>query len=144
MATRSCIGIKHGDVIKGIYAHWDGYLECNGLILAKHYSDSVKVNKLISMGDVSSLGADIGEQHDFNDTPPDKDWCTFYGRDRGEEDIEFRTFQSTEEFIKYFDDMGAEYYYLYDNGKWYYTSYNKNKFKELEVEIIMKTLTENA
>ena len=60
MATRSAIGIRHGDVIKGIYAHWDGYVECNGRILFENYRDSVKVNRLISLGDLSSLGAEIG------------------------------------------------------------------------------------
>ena len=27
MATRSAIGIKHGDRVKGVYCHWDGYPE---------------------------------------------------------------------------------------------------------------------
>ena len=62
MGTRSAIGIKHGDVVKAVYCHWDGYLEHNGLLLARFYDNSVKVNKLISMGDLSSLGASIGDR----------------------------------------------------------------------------------
>lgn len=129
MATRSAIGIKHGTVIKGIYAHWDGYVECNGRILDEYYRDSVKVNRLISLGDLSSLGAEIGEQHDFN-TDTNKDWCKFYGRDRGEEGTEFRTFQTEDEFVDHFDGMGAEYYYIYDSGVWYVKSY-KSDFQPL-------------
>jgi hypothetical protein len=140
MATRSCIGIKHGDVIKGIYAHWDGYIDCNGRILNEHYQDSIKVNKLISMGDVSSLGSEIGEVHEFNQPRDDNDWCTFYGRDRGEEGVEFRTFQTESEFVNHFDGMGAEYYYIYDGGVWYVKSYSSDfqplheAIEELELE----------
>ena len=47
MATRSCIGIKHGDVIKSVYCHWDGYLDHNGKILLENYKDPFKVQLLI-------------------------------------------------------------------------------------------------
>lgn len=133
MATRSCIGIKHGTVIKSIYAHWDGYLECNGRILLDDYQSSVKVNKLVSMGDLSSLGSKIGEEHEFGNSPND-DWCTFYGRDRGEPGTEFRIFRTEEEFVDHYDGMGAEYYYLYDNGVWYVKSYKSN-FNPLHEEL---------
>ena len=66
MATRSCIGIKHGDRVKGIYAHWDGYLEHNGDILYNHYKDPFKLRDLIDLGDVSSLGKVIGNQRPFS------------------------------------------------------------------------------
>ena len=141
MATRSAIGIKHGDVIKGIYAHWDGYVECNGIILDEHYRDSVKVNKLVSLGDLSSLGTDIGEKQDFNQ-PTDQDWCLFYGRDRGEQGVEFRTFQTEDEFVDHFDGMGAEYYYIYDSGVWYVKSY-KSDFQPLH-ELIEELGLEGA
>ena len=142
MATRSAIGIKHGDVVKAVYCHWDGYLDYNGVILANYYTDSVKVNKLISMGDLSSLGASIGEKHDFNqhndaETLADT-VCKFYGRDRGEEGIEFKSFRNEDDYLENFD-MGVEYYYLFDNGTWYYSEYGR-PFKELEVDIIVNAL----
>lgn len=133
MATRSCIGIKHGTVIKSIYAHWDGYLDCNGRILDEHYQNSTKVNKLISMGDVSSLGSEIGEEHEF-DARPNDNWCTFYGRDRGEKGAEFKTFQTEDEFVEHYAGMAAEYYYLYDNGVWYVKSYS-SEFSPLHEEL---------
>ena len=37
MGTRSRIGVMHGDVVKSVYCHWDGYLEHNGVILQEHY-----------------------------------------------------------------------------------------------------------
>ena len=46
MGTRSRIGVMHGDKLKSVYCHWDGYLEHNGRILQEHY-DSAKANQLV-------------------------------------------------------------------------------------------------
>ena len=65
MGTRSRIGVMHGNNVKSIYCHWDGYLDFNGRILQEHY-DSVKANHLVALGDMSSLRANIGEKHAFS------------------------------------------------------------------------------
>jgi len=57
MGTRSRIGVMHGDNVKSVYCHWDGYLEHNGVILQEHY-DSAKANQLVALGDLSSLKPD--------------------------------------------------------------------------------------
>ena len=139
MSTRSAIGIKHGTRIKAIYVHFDGYLSHVGLALNTYYQDSIKVNKLISMGDMSGIGADIGEEHDFDH---DKDYladgiasvCTFYKRDRQEEAVEFKSFDSEEAFVDYYDGCGCEYYYLYDHGVWYVNAYRRG-FNPLHEEL---------
>ena len=104
MATRSMIGVMHGDKCKAVYCHWDGYLAHNGRILFEHY-DSPKANELVSLGDISSLGKEIGEKHPFSyfDLPEEMrnmtqgqfeekfgNMTTFYGRDRDETDIDFK------------------------------------------------------
>lgn len=143
MATRSAIGIKHGDRIKSIYCHYDGYLEHVGRALHTYYQDSIKVNKLVAMGDMSGIGADIGEKHVFNDRSEYladgiARQCTFYGRDRGEEAVEFKSFANEADFIDYYNGCGCEFYYLYDHGVWYYSTgkqfdalHESNKVKEL-------------
>jgi hypothetical protein len=143
MATRSAIGIKHGNRIKAVYCHYDGYLEHLGRALNTHYQSSVKVNRLISMGDMSGIGAEIGEKHAFNERSeygPDgiSTQCTFYNRDRGEENVGHRSFASEVEFIDYYDGCGCEFYYLYDHGVWYYSTgrdftplHESSKVKEL-------------
>ena len=126
MGTRSRIGVMHGDRVKSIYCHWDGYLDFNGQILQDHY-DSVKANQLVALGDLSSLRADIGEKHTFSkhDVPGiehrvhNDDWCTFYGRDRGEKDTEFKVAQNFAEFLEQCSNSGAEYYYIMRDGTWY-------------------------
>jgi hypothetical protein len=129
MGTRSRIGVMHGDKVKSIYCHWDGYLHFNGRILQESY-DSSKANQLVALGDLSSLRANIGEKHKFS--PFDQkelsneefekqfgDMCTFYGRDRGEKDTEFKVAHSFEEFLGQCYDSAAEYYYIMRDGVWY-------------------------
>jgi hypothetical protein len=133
MATRSAIGVMHGDVCKAVYCHWDGYIEHNGKILLENY-DSTKANFLVALGDISSLRAEIGEQHPFSkfeckdgeyDEAKYENWTTFYGRDRGEENTSWKTFHTFKDFLSYYDGSGCEYYYLMKDGVWYVSQYGR-------------------
>jgi hypothetical protein len=114
MATRSTIGIidNRTGVVTSIYCHWDGYPEHNGEILVKNWSDPDKIWALMDLGALSSLGEEIGEKHDFNDSGPIH--CTAYGRDRGETQVGSQTHNSLGEFL----DNGEEYNYLWDGVRW--------------------------
>ena len=129
MGTRSAIGIIENGSIRGIYCHWDGYPEHNGEILNHFYKTTEVVNALIDQGDMSSLGAEIGNKHDFDSrseyiktdlTTSVAKECTFYGRDRGETDTQAKEFKTAEEFVKHFQNCGCEYCYLFDaqQGTW--------------------------
>ena len=96
MGTSSRIAVMHGDVVKSVYCHWDGYLKHNGSILQKHY-DSAKANNLVALGDLSSL------KHE----------------DRGEKNVEFQTDRSFESFIKRVQGNCGEWYYIRRDGVWY-------------------------
>lgn len=147
MGTRSAIGIYHGNKIKGIYCHWDGYLSYNGRILQEYYN-SPKTNQLIALGNVSSLAPEIGEKHPFSRLDTDmsseefdskyQDMTTFYGRDRNEKGQEYKVFDSGEEFMEYFDSCGCEYFYLMKDGEWFVASSQQANFQYLD-----KALTEN-
>ena len=122
MATRSTIALEFADGSVGqVYCHWDGYLEHNGNILLHYYSDPFKLQKLIDLGDLSVLHAEIGEKHDFNDQY--KDGCTFYNRDRGEDNVNAR-------YFKDFADYKANHQYeefeyiLRTDGVWYVSQYS--------------------
>ena len=131
MGTRSRIGIMHGDKVKSVYCHWDGYLEHNGAILQGHYYDSAKVNNLVALGDLSSLRPELGEKHAFSKfdlasqieqrlhEEATQDMCTFYGRDRGETGTEFQVAHTFEEFLEQAEGCFAEYYYIMKDGVWY-------------------------
>jgi hypothetical protein len=129
MGTRSRIGVMHGSNVKSIYCHWDGYLGYNGQVLQEFY-DSAKANQLVALGDLSSLRAEIGEKHAFSkfDLPAEEvdafetlteNWCTFYGRDRGEADTEWQVATTFNEFLEQCDNSGVEYYYIMKDGTWY-------------------------
>ena len=129
MGTRSSIAVKHGDKIKAVYCHWNGYLDHNGIILSKCYSSAL-ANNLVALGNISSLGATIGAKHDFDTPNAEREFVdigpvsvnketTFYGRDRGEEDSEYRVFHSEAEWIDTMEASGCEYFYLMDSDVWY-------------------------
>jgi len=128
MGTRSRIGVMHGEKLKSVYCHWDGYLEHNGRILQDHY-DSAKANHLVALGFISSLKEEIGEKHPFSgcDVIPNIShekyaelygkMTTFYGRDRGDKNVEFTVDQSYAEFLS--KEYDCEYYYIMCDGVWY-------------------------
>lgn len=134
MATRSTIAMEFPNgTVKQVYCHWDGYLEHNGTILFNHYSDPEKLEKLISLGAISSLGPDIGEKHDF-DCPfkygtPEYDAyqkelhkiTTCYCRDRGEP-LEFNFYESFEDYAE--NAQQEEYNYIRrKDGYWLVQAY---------------------
>lgn len=57
MSTNAMIYAKQADnSVKGIYLHWDGYPGWAGKILLNKYTTDEKVQKLIALGAISSLG----------------------------------------------------------------------------------------
>jgi len=115
MATRSNIADKTLESkIRSVYAHWDGYPECNGKILVDNYTDIEKIKQLIELGSISSLGEEIGEQQDFDNRESQrKEWTLAYHRDRGEE-LVIREYDDIPSWI---DDM-EEYAYLWNGQDW--------------------------
>jgi hypothetical protein len=152
MGTRSMIGIENPNslAVKSIYCHWDGYLQHNGSILEKHYSNSPKVNNLIALGDLSSLRPEIGDKHTFSrldsDLPEDEyerlygDMCTFYTRDRGET-APYKFFETAKKAVEYYDGSWCEYFYLFkydpdlETGKWYFRTRENGRWKRLSTAL---------
>lgn len=113
MGTRSTIAIENADgTVTGIYCHWDGYTSHNGRILQENYTTEAAVRELIALGDLSSLGETVGAKTDFSN--PADGQCVAYGRDRGEQDVEAKTYASHADFL---DVMGQEYDYLFVPGE---------------------------
>mgnify|MGYP003353756096 CR=1 FL=1 len=114
MATRSTIAVLNTNGrVSQIYCHWDGYPEQNGKILVNHYSDPNKINLLMALGNLSSLGSEIGEPQDFNN-PTDKNWCVAYGRDRGKSETESIKYDDINDFL----ENGEEFNYVWDGARW--------------------------
>lgn len=125
MATRSIIGqVQENGKIKAIYCHWDGYPEYVGQTLANFYDTEEKVSELIALGDLSTLGPNIGEKHSQEDASKSQvTMTTAYGRDLEREGSEAQEFSSVEEFIEYGRNVDAEFLYLFEDGEgWNYLS----------------------
>jgi hypothetical protein len=125
MGTRSAIAMKTEDGIRSIYCHWDGYVDHNGRILKEFYSTDEKVKALLDLGDLSSLRQEIGEAHDFDRhyAEPNLEgmfdnWCLAYGRDRGETDVEAKTFEDVKTWVESMANSWCEYFYLWDGRDW--------------------------
>jgi len=148
MGTRSLIAVVHGDNYKTVYCHWDGYLSHNGRILQEHYNSS-KANHLVALGNISSLGTEIGEKHPFSqfDTDmPAKEFeekygnmTTFYGRDREEEGQEFITHTSKESLIEHFNESWCEFAYIMKDSTWYVMYQGDTELRVLSEELAKVT-----
>ena len=127
MGTRSTIALEYADgTVHQVYCHWDGYLEHNGQILQKHYSNPFILRDLIDLGDISSLRPTVGTKHAFSqfEVPMDGeaydklygDMTTFYGRDRGETGTSAKKFASYEDYLLNHQYEEYDYILRNDNG----------------------------
>lgn len=132
MATSATIILKTKEGnYKSIYLHNDGYPKGAGDTLKRYYKDYDKVEKLISLGNISFLGKEPVSSPDLwkksNDMfyiiqhPEFYEEHTLAYKDRGEEGQEA---QVTSELA--YALGGTSYAYLYQDGKWYMVDDNAN------------------
>jgi hypothetical protein len=146
MATRGTIALEFADgTVQMVYSHWDNYLAHNGRILKEHYSDPFKLAQLIELGSISSLAPEIGVNHPFDNphrwgTPECQAFqdqyggmTTFYGRDRGETDIEAQRFTDYQDYLANGDFQGYDYILRLANGQAQWTV-NGVSFEALAAE----------
>jgi hypothetical protein len=119
MATRSRIAIENEDgTVSSVYSHWDGYPSNNGRILMEHYKDRTKLQKLIDLGSLSSLAQEVeipeGVSHSFES--PGLGITVFYGRDRGEKDVQAQSHTDRKAFLR--SDVEEYGYLLTIEGEW--------------------------
>lgn len=125
MATRSRIAIERADGrVESIYCHWDGHPDTNGATLLENYRDRAKVEKLIALGDISSLGEEVEPKGEHSFENPEEGVTVAYHRDRGDALRKPRVDQSRERFVR--SDV-EEYGYLFTlEGEWLFVNGHKN------------------
>lgn len=118
MATRSIIAVKTKDGYRSIYCHNDGYPSHHLPILKKGYDTVEKIQALMDLGDLSALGWEIGEKHDFDSRSSEgSSICTAYGRDRGETGIDACDHPTIGD-LRYHAFENASYLYVFEDRKW--------------------------
>jgi hypothetical protein len=117
MGTRARVGLRLelDNGVESIYTHWDGYPSHHGPLLLDCWNTRTLVAELVALGDLSALGREAGQQHDFDapyDDPTSRDWCKAYGRDRGEDGVEADSHP-----LDSWPDSGHEHEYLFTPGE---------------------------
>ena len=113
MATRSTIAMEQPDGrVMQIYCHWDGYPSGNGVTLMNQYQNRAKVLALMLLGDLSSLGAEIGPVSDIS---LKENYCSAYMRDRGETGCEAKVFKNFDDYVNNHQYEAYEYIYRLDD-----------------------------
>ena len=106
MSTRSTIALEYANgTVDQVYCHHDGYLSHNGAILMKNYMDPFKVEKMMDLGELSSLGTRL-------------DNCTFYRYHYGEQGALSKRFANFDEYCLKHEYQEFEYI-LRNDGQWY-------------------------
>jgi len=117
MATRSTISVKmKTGEIKSVYCHFDGYHAGVGKTLFENYQSQEKVESLVLLGALSSLGENI-------------DSCVAYDRDRGEP-FQIGTIWGCP-LVKGIGPYYQEYNYYWDGNEWHCSAGCSNNFKKL-------------
>lgn len=112
MSTNATISVQVGNKIHSIYNHWDGYPSHLGKTLLEHYNSQELAEKLVSFGDASAIyeSCECPEGHSYS--TPVEGYSIFYGRDRGETDVETQIFDSLDEINK------QQYNYFWNGKEW--------------------------
>lgn len=124
MGTPCAIGMKQADgSVRAIRCNCDGYVVGAGVILAGWYTEPAKIEALLALGDLSQLAEELKT-------------CVAYHRDQREPMRPARRSASIDEYQRLAEgEMGADYLYVYDDGKWLvYGLYNVAEWVQVEVE----------
>ena len=128
MSTRSYICKEDGGKLIGIYCHFDGYIEHNGVILYQHYKTRGIVDKLIALGDLRSLGTTLNSCDPFSN----------YEEDAGELAAREVTLDEL------LDDIFIEYVYVFGkDGEWrVYDDKPGSKYNKYNGELLSQIITD--
>ena len=142
MSTRSRIGLMLEDgTIKHSYCHFDGYPNGVGHTLVENYSEIEKVEELLSFGDMSFLSPKITPEGEHSFGNPEKNVTVFYGRDRGESDVDSVT-TSMDEYLSVKYSSCIDYQYVFSGGHWWvYDNNDKSGWELVKRYLSEYTLT---
>jgi hypothetical protein len=130
---------KSPNVFHGISCHFDGYFSGVGSILYKHYQDLSKIEKLIKLGEISSLDkeCDVAPRYQYTgyynrDEQRHFGYTFAYHRDRGDELMPPMIENSLESLIT--NSYG--YVYVWRENKWFTYDHDEQKWMLLKDTLI--------
>ena len=116
-----CILTKDGK-LKGVHCNYDGYPYHTGKILLQNYNTETLVTKLLSLGDICVLEAKMDKPAGHSWSKPLDGYTLFYGRDRGEDNVRAKKYDSVEDVFLNNYILEVKYVYVFDtnNNSWYF------------------------
>lgn len=123
MSAHAFIAKKTGvDKYKAIFCQFDGYLSQVGKILAEHYDTTEKVDALLSLGGIQSLGEQIGSAPEGLENREDEKYTVAFKRDL--DDDSWNTEEMTlDELID--NDIDECYVYIFGGDeRWIYSGFS--------------------
>ena len=150
MGTESLIFYeKSPGVFHGVSCNHDGYLTGVGAILYKHYHDFSKIEKLISLGSISSLDkeCEVAPRYTPMNSYLNKDqyhlgYTVAYNRDLGHQMTETIICNDVNQIVKSTKSAYISYIYLWQDNKWNTYSQEDKKWVSLE-DALIKLATDN-
>lgn len=140
MSTRSNIILYKDNKYYTIFCRWDGYPGWVGKLLLNYYQSPQKIWELIQLGNILSLGREIGKKHkpEVNNS---SEVVTAHHRDKGEkwENTHYRIYNTKKEALV---ECINDFTYIFEKespfltqedeslGKWYFRCC-EDDFKEL-------------
>ena len=142
MATRARIGFETqvGEIVSS-YHHYDGYPAGLGYKLVRNYiGDRDKFMEAVMLGDASYWGDTpypSSSLHSFSNA--EDNVSVYYGRDRGEENVDTITFTDIEDFAASYAVAGEEYAYVLrlDGTLTMFSRYGEQRIEDAEDNIIL-------
>ena len=124
VSTRGAIGMRQSDgTVRVVYVHHDAYVAGVGAILGGWYGTPEKIEALLALGNLSSLGTTLAD-------------TVAYHRDRGEDMRSARNYRDIDAYCRNGKgDFEADYLYLYDGNRWLvYGIPSESDWVEINVE----------
>lgn len=116
------IAVQNDDEIKAIYAQYNGHFYHTGRILMAYYATLDKVNSLIDIGDVVTIGRyPIPPQpHTKKEISMDDDICIAANPDDEQNVTVIAETMDDETLIRKLSEFGPTKFYLFRNNQWLY------------------------
>ena len=132
MSTRARIAIEDEGKIIGSYVHSDGYPGGLGYNLINNWLNPDKVKEAILLGDASY----------WTDRPSEN---FYYGRDRGEINVDYKVYIHELDYLSRGDSSGEEFLYLARKNKtgveWFVADWENKNLRPLAEEAIKGRIT---
>lgn len=123
-ATHCIITKEYLGFVRFVRCHVNGEPDRAGATLYCYYNTDLRIDQLLTEGDLIDLGSDIGQKRSIKNQQLDvSDDCLFRGRDAGEADCGARIGDSLEDVFRAFKEYRAKYLYVWRKGEWLTSSY---------------------